>query len=66
MLELLNMALQKDVYLKERNVELKETDAMLRYSGGDARKQGTNHLERRVFGSSTYERDNTRLHGSEQ
>ena len=38
LLELLNMALQKDVYLKERNVELKETDAMLRYSGGDARK----------------------------
>ena len=38
LLELLDMALQKDVYLKERNVELKETDAMLRYSGGDARK----------------------------
>ena len=38
LLELLNMALQKDVYLKERNVVLKETDAMLRYSGGDARK----------------------------
>ena len=38
LLDLLNMALQKDVYLKERNVELKETDAMLRYSGGDARK----------------------------
>ena len=38
LLELLNMALQRDVYLKERNVELKETDAMLRYSGGDARK----------------------------
>ena len=38
LLELLNMALKKDVYLKERNVELKETDAMLRYSGGDARK----------------------------
>ncbi len=38
LLELLNMALKKDVYLKERNVELRETDAMLRYSGGDARK----------------------------
>jgi putative ATPase len=38
LLELLETALRKDVYLKERNVELKETDAMLRYSGGDARK----------------------------
>ncbi len=38
LLELLNMALKKDAYLKERNVELRETDAMLRYSGGDARK----------------------------
>ncbi len=38
LLELLQNAIQKDVYLKERNIELKETDAMLRYSGGDARK----------------------------
>ena len=38
LLELLQNAIQKDAYLKERNIELKETDAMLRYSGGDARK----------------------------
>ncbi len=38
LLELLNRALTKDVFLKERNIVLKETSAMLRYSGGDARK----------------------------
>ena len=38
LLELLHRALTTDVYLKERTVELKETTAMLRYSGGDARK----------------------------
>ena len=38
LLGLLDNALSKDVYLKEKNIELKETDAMLRYSGGDARK----------------------------
>lgn len=38
LLELVHHALEKDVVLKERKVELKETDAMLRYSGGDARK----------------------------
>ena len=38
LLGLIDNALKKDVYLKEKNVELKETDAMLRYSGGDARK----------------------------
>ena len=38
LLDLLHNALAKDVYLKEKNIELKETDAMLRYSGGDARK----------------------------
>ncbi|EJW90389.1 recombination factor protein RarA [gut metagenome] len=38
LLELLHRALTTDVYLKERIVELKETTAMLRYSGGDARK----------------------------
>ena len=38
LLELLQNAIQRDVYLKEKNIELKETDAMLRYSGGDARK----------------------------
>ena len=38
LLELLRNAIQRDVYLKEKDIELKETDAMLRYSGGDARK----------------------------
>ena len=38
LLELLQNAILIDVYLKEKNIELKETDAMLRYSGGDARK----------------------------
>ena len=38
LLELLHRALTQDVYLKERHIELKETGAMLRYSGGDARK----------------------------
>ena len=38
LLELLQNAVRKDVYLKEKNIELKETDVMLRYSGGDARK----------------------------
>ena len=38
LLDLLQNALLKDVYLKEKNIEVKETDAMLRYSGGDARK----------------------------
>ena len=38
LLELLQNAIRKDVYLKEKNIVLKETDAMLRYSGGDARK----------------------------
>ena len=35
---LLHHAVKVDVYLKEKDIELKETDAMLRYSGGDARK----------------------------
>ncbi len=38
LLQLLHRALSTDLVLKERTVELKETDAMLRYSGGDARK----------------------------
>ena len=38
LLELLDNAVKKDIYLKERNIEFLETDAMLRYSGGDARK----------------------------
>ncbi len=38
LLELLNRAVTQDVCLKERDIELKETSALLRYSGGDARK----------------------------
>ena len=38
LLELLHHAVKDDVYLKDKNIELKETDAILRYSGGDARK----------------------------
>lgn len=38
LLELLQRALSTDIVLKERAIELKETNAMLRYSGGDARK----------------------------
>lgn len=38
LLKLLNRAIQKDIILKERTIKLEETDAMLRYSGGDARK----------------------------
>ena len=38
LLGLLDNAIARDIYFKEKNIELKETDAMLRYSGGDARK----------------------------
>ena len=38
LLELLQHAITRDIYLKEKNIIFKETDAMLRYSGGDARK----------------------------
>ena len=38
LLQLLERAITTDVILKERHIELKETGAMLRYSGGDARK----------------------------
>ena len=38
LLQLLDRALREDVILRERNIVLKETGAMLRYSGGDARK----------------------------
>lgn len=37
-LELLQRAITTDAILKERKIELKETTAMLRFSGGDARK----------------------------
>lgn len=38
LLELLHHAVEKDVILREKHIKLQETDAMLRYSGGDARK----------------------------
>lgn len=38
LLKLLNRAITEDSILKERKIDLKETGAMLRYSGGDARK----------------------------
>ena len=38
LLELLHRAVTTDVELSKRKIELRQTDAMLRYSGGDARK----------------------------
>ena len=38
LLALLHRALTEDEYLKDRNIEIKEHEALLRYSGGDARK----------------------------
>ena len=38
LLELLQLAIKKDDILNKLNIKLEETDAMLRYSGGDARK----------------------------
>lgn len=38
LLELLNRALTQDDELKKKAIKLKETNAILRYSGGDARK----------------------------
>ncbi len=38
LLELTHRALTQDVVLKERHIELREPEALLRYSGGDARK----------------------------
>ena len=38
LLTLLNKAVTEDIVLKDMNIVLTETDAMLRYSGGDARK----------------------------
>ena len=38
LLTLLSKAITKDVILSEKDIELRETDALLRYSGGDARK----------------------------
>jgi putative ATPase len=38
LLELLNRALKKDIYLGEYDIEVTEYEALLRFSGGDARK----------------------------
>ena len=38
LLALLHRAVKEDVFLSQRTIVLKETDALLRYSGGDARK----------------------------
>ena len=38
LLKLLDRAIHTDTVLKEKNIELRETNAILRYSGGDARK----------------------------
>ncbi|MFC6096493.1 replication-associated recombination protein A [Flavobacterium qiangtangense] len=35
---LLERAMRTDIYLKQKNIELKETEALLRLSGGDGRK----------------------------
>ena len=35
---LLKRAIEKDEYISQKNIKLKETDALLRLSGGDARK----------------------------
>ena len=38
LLQLLDHAIKTDIYLKNKNIKFKETNAILRYSGGDARK----------------------------
>ncbi len=38
LLELMHHALNDDAYLRSLHIEVKETDSLLRYSGGDARK----------------------------
>lgn len=38
LLAVIQQALETDVILKEKTIDLKETDALLRYSGGDVRK----------------------------
>ena len=38
LLKIIEMALTKDPYLRTRNIEITEDEALLRFSGGDARK----------------------------
>src|SRR5574344_150282 len=52
LLRLLDRAIHEDAEMKKRHIELKETGALLRYSGGDARKL-LNILELVVESEST-------------
>ena len=38
LLNLLNAAIKKDILLRQKNIKVEEHEALLRYSGGDARK----------------------------
>lgn len=38
LLKLIDRALTQDIILKEKNIKIEESDALLRFSGGDARK----------------------------
>ena len=38
LIELINSAIKNDVVLKKKNITIAENQALLRYSGGDARK----------------------------
>lgn len=38
LMELTQRAIKEDIYLKKREINLKETEALFRFSGGDARK----------------------------
>ncbi len=51
LLTLLNKALKKDLYLTKYKIDIKENEALLRISGGDARKL-YNALELVVFSES--------------
>ncbi len=52
LLKIVDLALKKDVLLKEKKIKLKEDQALLRFSGGDARKL-LNVLELVVLGEDT-------------
>ena len=58
LLQLLDRAIHTDVILKEKHIELKETGAILRFSGGDARKL-LNILELVVEAESPGESENS-------
>lgn len=54
MLAIVQRAIQKDELLSQQNIQLQETDALLKYSGGDARKL-LNLLELSVMQQSAKE-----------